>query len=127
MGSVPAGHYGRVLLAWLGAVLVPVFGLVLAYSAALSHRCGPGRVDCSWGLDVLLLIPLALVVGLTVGPLAVYVTLRLSGDRRRAARTAAFAAALVIPSLVLGGVGLLVAPPLGGRYLALRGGDGPAP
>ena len=127
-------RYGRTMLGWLlGTVASGVLGyLVLA--GAFSGWCDEDSVDCSWGLEALALIPVLLGALLIVGPFAVYTVLKAVEDPV-AAKTAWLTVALVVPAILLGrltfGVVLLLGPPLGARFLALRGvrtaQAGPAP
>lgn len=115
-------RYGRVVLAWVLGVLGPAVGVLVALMAAAEARCDSGATDCSWGLEALVVIPVALLSCVTFGPLAIYLALRWAKDPW-AARTTGFALALVLPSVALsfiGGIALLVGPPLGGRYLVMR-------
>lgn len=116
-------RYGRTLLAWAVAVALPPLVVVVLLIRAISARCGPDSVDCSWGFEFLIAIPVLLACMLTLGPLAVYLALWF-GDDPLAGRTVLWAYVLVVPSaalaLVTAGIVVFVLPPLGGRYLALR-------
>ena len=121
-GDRTRGLYGRVVLAWLlGVLLLPgVVAVLLSWAA--DSRCDAGATDCSWGLEVLLVLPVLAFSLVTVGPLAVYLLLRRLGDPL-AGSTAGWALLLVlgmVPAVFLvRGLAILL-PPLGGRYLAVR-------
>jgi hypothetical protein len=87
----------------------------------VSTRCQADSVDCSWGLEVLLILPVLFVSLVTVGPWAVCASLRRAGDPL-AGSTARWALLLIVPAIPLvgltGGGALLLLPPLGARALA---------
>lgn len=116
-------RYGRTLLAWVLGVLGPPLAAAALVALEVSTRCQADSVDCSWGLEVLLILPVLFVSLVTVGPWAVYAALRRAGDPL-AGSTARWALLLVVPSIpvvaLTGGMALVVLPPLGGRSLALR-------
>lgn len=118
-----ARRYGRTLLAWALGVLGPSLAAAALVALEVSTRCQADSVDCSWGLEVLVILPVVFVSLVTVGPWAVYAALRQSRDPL-AGSTARWALLLVVPSipvfLVTGGLALLVVPPVGGRALARR-------
>ena len=114
--------YGRVVLAWLLGVFLLPAALTGLLTWAADARCDAGATDCSWGLEVLLVLPVLALSLVTVGPLAVYLLLHRLGDPL-AGSTTRWVLLLVlgmVPAVfVLAGFALLL-PPLGGRYLALR-------
>ncbi|MGH8973801.1 MAG: hypothetical protein ACRD0C_11440 [Acidimicrobiia bacterium] len=116
-----AAQYRRTLVAWVIGALVPPLGLTFALVAAVAMYCGD-RIDCSWGLEVLVFFPFVVICALTTGPLAVYLGLRWAGDPL-AASTAGWTVLLAVPAVPLSvfvpmaGAWL---PPLVGRHLALR-------
>jgi hypothetical protein len=116
-------HYGPTLVAWALGVLGPPLAAAALVALEVSTRCQADAVDCSWGLEVLLILPVLFVSLVTVGPWAVYASLRRSRDPL-AGSTARWALLLVVPSIPLvgltGGVALLLVPPLGARALALH-------
>lgn len=122
-------RYGRVFLAWAAGLLGPALvALAVAYVADYSGSgCISFLFDCVTGLDAVLLVavPFLLLSSLTVAPLAVYVSLRMGHDAL-AARTAVLSLAVAVPAVVLsavlfpGGLPVLAAPAVGGRYAALR-------
>ena len=120
------GLYGRVLLAWLLGVFPLPGALAGLLSWAADARCDAGATDCSWGLEVLLILPVLAFTLVTLGPLAVYLLLRRLGDPV-AGSTARWTLLLVL-AIVPAGVGLaLLLPPLAGRYVALRRSRRPLP
>jgi uncharacterized membrane protein YhaH (DUF805 family) len=116
-------HYGRTLLGWTLGVLGPPLAAAALVALEVNTRCQADSVDCSWGLEVLLILPVVFVSLVTVGPWAVYASLRRARDPL-AGSTARWALLLLVPSipvfLVTGGIAFLLVPPLGGRALALR-------
>lgn len=117
-----APQYGRTLAAWLIGTLTPPIVTLVALAIWVNARCSPESVDCSWGFEFLLAIPVYGLSLITLGPLGVYLALRWARDPL-AARTAWWSLALVVPSLpalLVFGLGEGLIPPLAGRYLALR-------
>ena len=116
------GLYGRIVLAWIVGVLLLPGVLTALLSWAADARCDAGATDCSWGLEVLLILPVLALSFVTMGPLAVYLLLRRIGDPL-AGSTARWAIVLLLATLpaafFVRGLALLL-PPLAGRYLALR-------
>jgi hypothetical protein len=116
-------RYVHVVVAWaLGASVIPAL-FTYALSEAMDARCDSGMTDCSWGLDVLLILPVIVLSLLTMGPLGLYLYLRRKRDLVAGATTgwALVCIPASIPLLMLsGGLGILVFPPLGGRWIALR-------
>lgn len=116
-------RYVRTFVAWLLGVAVPPLVSLALIFLAVSARCDDDAIDCSWGLEVLLLLPVVFLCLFAVGPAAVYCALRLVRDPLPG-RTVKWAVVVTLPSLALavltGGLALLVLPPLGGRYMALR-------
>lgn len=114
--------YGRVVLAWLLGVFLLPGALAGLLSWAADARCDAGATDCSWGLEVLLVLPVLARSLVTVGPLAVYLLLRRLGDPL-AGSTTGWVLLLVlgmVPAVFLVRGFAILLPPLGGRYLALR-------
>jgi hypothetical protein len=115
-------RYVRVVVSWaVGAAAVPAL-LIYALSEAADARCDSGMSDCSWGLEVLLILPVIVLSLLTLGPLALYLSLRRAHDPIAGATTGW--AMVCLPAsapllVVTGWLGLLVIPPLGGRSIAL--------
>ena len=118
---VAGRHYGRTLVAWAVGVLGPPLAAGALVALEVSTRCQADSVDCSWGLEVLLILPVLFVSLVTVGPWAVYASLRRARDPL-AGSTARWALLLIVPSIpvvgLTGGVALLLLPPLGARALA---------
>jgi hypothetical protein len=117
-------RYVQVVVAWvLGAAAIPAL-FTYALGKAMESRCETGMTDCSWGLEVLIIIPVILLSLLTMGPLAMYLYLRRKGDPVAGATTgwALVCIPTLLPLLLLARVpGLVVwLPPLAGRWFALR-------
>ncbi len=110
------------MLAWIVGVLLLPGAVTALLSWAADARCDSGATDCSWGLEVLLILPVLAFSILTMGPLAVYVLLRRLGDplAGSTARWVLLLVLAVVPvAFFVRGLAFLV-PPLAGRYLALR-------
>ena len=119
----PKGRYGAVFLSWVAGVVLPPLAVALPLLWAADARCDSGMTDCSWGLEVLLILPVLALSLVTMGPVAVRLVLGRLKDPL-AGSTARWAL-LMVPACVpllflLRGPGLLFIPPLAGRYLALR-------
>ena len=116
-------RYTRVVLAWAVPALVPSFVAVVLIAMAIEAICGDDSTDCSWGFELLLVIPVLLFSMIVLAPLSVFATLRRVGDPL-ATRTTFWALGLVVPSIALAyvtfGIAIVVVPPLAGRYFALR-------
>ena len=117
-------HYSRTLVAWALGVLGTPLAAAALVAVEVSTRCQAESVDCSWGPEVLLILPVLFVSVVTVAPWAVYAVLRRAGDPL-AGSTALWALLLVVPSIpvvAVTGMGgaILLLPPLVGRALALR-------
>ena len=114
-------HYGRTSVAWALGVLGPALAAAALVALEVRTRCQADSLDCSWGLEVLLILPVLFVSLVTVGPWAVYAALRRARDPL-AGSTARWALLLVVPSIpvvgLTGGGALLLLPPLGARALA---------
>lgn len=108
---------GEVLGAWAAAVAIPTVVVVAVAVAASEARCEPDQVDCSWGFEYLLAVPVALAAGLLLAPLAVWWVLRRRGDPL-AADTAWWC--LLLGVVLLPTCIAALATPLAARRLALR-------
>ena len=65
---MPARDYGIALAAWFsGAIATPfvLTGLLIAANIAV---CGSDSTDCSWGFELLLVVPVLLWTFLVTGP-----------------------------------------------------------
>lgn len=116
-------RYRQTLTAWAVGILGPSLAATALVALEVSTRCQADSVDCSVGPEIVLVLPVLLVSLVTVGPWAVYASLRRAGDPL-AGSTAQWALLFVVPSIPLvaltGGAALLLVPPLAGRSLALR-------
>jgi uncharacterized membrane protein YhaH (DUF805 family) len=119
-------RYWRTLGAWVLVVAGPPLGAIGAVAVMVSSQCRPDSVDCSWGLEYLLAVPVLVLCALALGPACVYAVLHRVGDPL-AGSTGRWALVLALPSLVLAavmwqtlGLPVFVLPPLVGRFLALR-------
>jgi hypothetical protein len=120
-GAGGSGGLVAAVVGYLAGVFGPAIVTAVAIYLSITSRCAPEAVDCTWGLEFLLVIPVLLAGVVAIGPMAAGAAMRSRGYSR--SRGTAWRAAVLSPVVLFAPYAVLLVPVVAWAW-AQSGGKG---